>query len=48
MAAKFDVFVDEKYDKLPMLYRLPKLYKIPCNSRFIANYLLCASELSIL
>ena len=45
----FDVLIDKKHDKLPMLYWLPKLYKIPCKSRFIANSSLCATtELSIL
>ena len=29
LAAKFVVFVDEDYSKLPTLYRLPKLHKTP-------------------
>ena len=35
--AKFEVFVDEKHDKLSTLYWLPKLHKIPYKSSFIAN-----------
>ena len=31
MAAKFDVFVDEKHDKLPMSFSLPLLHKRPYN-----------------
>ena len=37
IVAKFGVFVDEKRDKFPTLYWLPKLHKGPCKSRFIAN-----------
>ena len=37
MAAKFWLFVDEDHNKLPTLYWLPKLYKRPYKSRFIAN-----------
>ena len=29
MAAKFSVFVDQDHSKLPTLYWLPKLHKIP-------------------
>ena len=35
MVAKFGVFVDENHDRLPTLYRLPKLHKRPYKSRFI-------------
>ena len=38
MVAKFGVFVDEDHSKLPSLYGLPKLYKRPYKSRFIANF----------
>ena len=49
MAAKFGLFVDEDYSKLPTLYWLPKLHKRPYKSRFIANSSACTtSELSIL
>ena len=49
MAAKFGVFVDEDHSKLPTLYRLPKLYKRPYKSRFIAKSSSCTtSELSII
>ena len=37
IAAKFVVFVDEKHDKLPPLYWLPKLHKRPHESCFIVN-----------
>ena len=48
MAAKFGVFVDEDYSKLPTLYWLPKLHKQPYKSRFIANSSACTTtELSI-
>ena len=48
MAAKFGVFVDEKHDKLPTLYWLPKLHKISYKSRFIANSSsFTATELSV-
>ena len=33
MAAKFGVFVDEDYSKLPTLYWLPKLHKRPYKSK---------------
>ena len=47
--AKFVVFVDEDYSKLPMLYWLAKLHKRPYTSRFIANSSSCTTtELSIL
>ena len=49
MAAKFGLFVDEDHSKLPTLYWLPKLYKRPYKSRFIANSSACTTtELSIL
>ena len=48
MAAKFDVFVEENHSKLPTLYWLSKLHKIPYKSRFIANSSSCnTTELSI-
>ena len=49
MAAKFGLFVDEDHSKLPMLYWLPKLHKLPYKLRFIANSSACTTtELSIL
>ena len=49
MAAKFGVFVDENHSKLPTLYLLPKLHKIPYKSRFIAISSSCTTtELSII
>ena len=49
MAAKFGVFVDEDHSKLPTLYWLPKLHKIPYKSRFIANSSACTTtELPII
>ena len=49
MAAKFGVFVDEDYSKLPTLYWLPKRHKGLYKSRFIANSSSCTtSELSII
>ena len=49
MAAKFGLFVDEDYSKLPTLNWLPKLHKRPYKSRFIANSSVCTTtELSIL
>ena len=48
MAAKFGLFVDEDQSKLPPLYWLPKLYKRPYKSHFIANSSACTTtELSI-
>ena len=43
MAAKFGVFVDEEHMNIPMLYRLPKLHKIPYKSRFIADSSTCTT-----
>ena len=37
LAAKFGVFVDEYHDKCPTLCWLSYLYKIPYQSRLIAN-----------
>ena len=37
MAAYFGLFVNEDHIKLPTLHWLPKLYKRPYKSRFIAN-----------
>ena len=49
MAAKFGLFVDEDHRKLPTLYLLPKLHKLPYKSRSIANSSACTTtELSIL
>ena len=49
MAAKLSVFVDENHSKLPTIYRLPKLYKGPYKSRFIANSSSCiTTELTII
>ena len=49
MSAKLGVFVDEDHCKIPTLYWLPKLHKIPHKSRFIANSSSCTTtELSIL
>ena len=49
MAVKFGLFVDGDHSKLPTLYWLPKLYKWPDKSRFIANSSACkTTELSIL
>ena len=49
MAAKFGLFVDEDHSKLPTLYWLPKLYKRPYKSRFIAySSASTTTELSIL
>ena len=46
-ATKFAVCVTEGQDKLPMLYWLPKLHKIPYKALFIANSSSCTtSELS--
>ena len=48
MAANFGLFVDEDHSKLPTLYVLPKLHKLPYNSRVIANSSACTTtELSI-
>ena len=48
MAAKFGLFVDEDRSKLPTLFWVPKHYKRPYMSRFIANYsTYSATELSI-
>ena len=49
MAAKFVVFVDKDHSKLPAMYWLPKLYKRPYKSRFIATSGSCTTtELSVL
>ena len=48
MAAKFGLFVDEDHSKLPTLYWLPTLHKLPYKSRFIANSsVFTTTELSI-
>ena len=47
MAAKFGVFVDEDYSKLPTLYWSFKLHKRPYKSCFVANSSSCTTtELS--
>ena len=44
---KFSVCVNEGQDKLPTMYRLPKLHKRPYKARFIANSTSCpTTELS--
>ena len=49
MVAKFGVFVDEDHSMLLTLYWLPKLYKRPYKSHFIANSSSCTTtELFIL
>ena len=49
MAAKFGVFVDEDFNKLPTLYWLPKTSYRPYKSRFITNSNSCTTkELSIM
>ena len=49
MAARFGVLVDEDQRNPHTLYWLPKLYKRPYKSRFIANSSLCTTtKLSIL
>ena len=49
MAVKFGLFVDEDHSKLPTLYWLPKLHKLPYKSHLIANSSACTTtELSIL
>ena len=49
MTAKFCVFVVEDHSKLPTLYWLPKLRKIPYTSSFISNSSSCTTtELSII
>ena len=45
MAANFRVLVDEDHSKLPTLYWLLKVHKIPYKSRCIANSSSC-TELS--
>ena len=49
MAAKFGLFVDEDYSKLPTSFWLPKLHTQPYKLRFIANSSVCTTtELSFL
>ena len=49
MAAEFGLFVDEEHSKLPTFYWLPKPYKWPYKSRFIAYSSACTTtELFIL
>ena len=49
MAAKFGVFVDEEYSRLPTLYWSPKLLTRRYKSRLIANSSSCTTtELSLL
>ena len=47
LPVKFSVCVNESQDKLPTMYWLPKLHKIPYKARFIANSSSCTTtELS--
>ena len=47
LALKFSVCVKERQDRLPTMYWLPKLHKIPYKARFIANSSSCTTtELS--
>ena len=47
MPYKFAVNVEERQDKLPTMYWLPKLHKRPYKARFIANLSSCTTtELS--
>ena len=47
LALKFSVCVKERQDRLPTMYRLPKLHKRPYKARFIANSSSCTTtELS--
>ena len=43
MPYKFAVNVKERQDKLPTMYWLPKLHKIPYKARFIDNSSSCTS-----
>ena len=46
-ALHFGVKAKENQDKVPTLYRLPKLHKKPYKARFFANYISCTTtELS--
>ena len=46
-ATKFAVSIKEDQDRLPTIYWLPKLHKIPYKARFIANSSSCTTtELS--
>ena len=40
---KFDVNVKERQDRLPTIYWVPKLHKIPYKARFIANSSSCTA-----
>ena len=47
ISKKFAVDIKERQDRLPTMYRLPKLYKRPYKARFIANSSSCTTtELS--
>ena len=47
LALKFSVCVQERQDRLPTIYWLPKLHKTPYKARFIANSSSCTTtELS--
>ena len=47
LALKFSVCVEERQDRLPTMYLLPKLHKRPYKARFIANSRSCTTtELS--
>ena len=43
LALKFSVCVKERQDRLPTIYWLPKLHKIPYKARFIANLSSCTT-----
>ena len=43
ITSKYAVSIEEKQDRLPTLYWLPKLHKRPYNARFIANSSLCTT-----
>ena len=44
-ATRFGVSIDEDQERLPTFYWLPKLYKQPYKSRFIANSSSCTTTL---
>ena len=48
MAARFGMFVDEDHRRLLTLDWLPKLYKRPYKSGFIANSSLCTTTWSFI
>ena len=44
LALKFSVCVKERQDRLPTMYKLPKLHKRPYKARFIANSSSCTTN----